>query len=764
MINKIAILSTTFSGNKGAASMLESIVGNIKKQRPEAEFDVLSVYPKSDKKQNPYDFVRVISSKPEEMIFVAFPMAIMYKLFKWIPPVKKFLLKNKILKSLISSDVVVDATGVSFVDSRGIALSLYNFGCICVPLLLGCRIIKFSQAMGSFKNPINWLLAKMTLKHLAKICARGTVTEGYLNGLGLKNIELCADGALVMPEDEDTVRRVAEVIARDSFYEKKPIAFSISSVVHKYCASHKIDYIGTMAKLIDHVIAEGERVIIVAQSARQDSDKLKNNDLPICRMVYDLVLRKQQCKLLDYEMTAKELREYIAYSRLLVASRFHAMISALHKNVPVMLVGWSHKYKEVLDMYELGEYATDYKSLNFEKLVEVFEKFSKDEMMIREKIAEHQSEVRKSSYKNIEIILQALEAPRENAKKYMGEYQHCYIGYSAGKEVRENAASGGVVTTTLAYLLDRNIIDGAFVSRQEMIDGKVSAKSFIATNVKDILDSATSIYVDFPLLKQLDLLLKFDGRLAVVALPCQIHAIERFIESHPELKEKIVMKISLFCSGSPSQEQIQNILTKNKIDSKDVSRVFFRKGHWRGMTSVDMRDGTTREFSYLYNICTYKNLYYDMLPRCLSCSNHFGYEADLSCGDVWLKEMKSNPIKHTGFIAKTPIAQTVVQAMIDEEVIVASEISVEKVLKSQKRALTFKFRTAAPRKKLGKHFGISYNGTVDEPHKWNHSLAAFLILWNVRASRSAFWSKVVYALPRRLLFLYMGFIRVLLNK
>jgi len=405
---KVAILSATFSGNKGAASMLESIVNNVKNGCADATFDLLTVYPVDDRKQNTYDYVKIVSNTPEEMIFLAFPLAIAYWLFRWLSPLANLILKNKILHSLKTSSVVVDATGVSFVDSRGMALSLYNFGCIAVPLLLGCKTIKFSQAMGPFKNPINKLLASMTLKYCAKICARGTVTEGYLKGLGLKNVELCADGALVMPNDNDSVLKVAKVFGADDFYSKQPIAFSISSVVYKYCMANEVDYVKTMAKFIDTVIERGERVIIIAQSARQNSQKLKNNDLPICRMVFELVKHKESCKLLDFEMSAKEIREYIANSRLLVASRFHAMISALHKNVPVMLIGWSHKYKEVLDMYELGEYATDYKHLNYDKLVEVFEKFSADEMIIREKIATHQQAVQKSSMKNIQIILQYL--------------------------------------------------------------------------------------------------------------------------------------------------------------------------------------------------------------------------------------------------------------------------------------------------------------------------------------------------------------------
>ena len=362
----------------------------------------------------------------------------------------------------------------------------------------------------------------------------------------------------------------------------------------------------------------------------------------------------------------------------------------------------------------------------------------------------------------------------QNPQKYFGEFQNCYIGYSAKQDIRENAASGGVVTTMLVFMLEKGYIDGAFISRQEMIDGKVSAKSFIATTKEEIINSATSIYVNFPLVKYFDQLQKFEGRLAVVALPCQLHALDKYIEKHTvqnakqktglKLQEKIVLKISLFCSGTPTQSLVQKILTKNKVNSEEVDKVYFRKGHWRGNTHLSMKDGTDKEFSYLYNICTYKNLYYEMLPRCLSCSNHFGYSGDICCGDVWLKEMKANPIKHTGFVVKSIYAQKIIDEMISEGNIVAEVISPEKVLKSQKRALNFKFLTAAPRNALGDLFNIKYNGTISEKHKWNHFLAAFLILLNVKMSKSKVWSKIIFMIPRKILFLYMGFIRVLLNK
>ncbi len=94
----IAITAASYSGNKGAAAMLQSSIKqlhNIYGDR--LNINLMSVYPKEDKKQLPFDFIHITSTKPEQLLFTAFPLAVLYKLFKWCPPIKKLLLKNKIL-------------------------------------------------------------------------------------------------------------------------------------------------------------------------------------------------------------------------------------------------------------------------------------------------------------------------------------------------------------------------------------------------------------------------------------------------------------------------------------------------------------------------------------------------------------------------------------------------------------------------------------------------------------------------------------------
>lgn len=237
------------------------------------------------------------------------------------------------------------------------------------------------------------------------ICARGEVTKNNLTGIGItENIRLCADGAFTMPESEAYSENVNKLCENDSFYGGNIVGVSISSVVDKRCRKLGINYKKIMTEFIDRLTSEGYSVLIIANAARKDSARPRNNDLPICGEVYAAVSDKSDVRFYPKEMYPEELRLLIGRCDALVASRFHAMIAALEKCVPVLLVGWSHKYKEVLDMFGLGEYAADYSELNSEKLWTEFQRLLENSVEIRAKIAENLPRVKESSRENIALI------------------------------------------------------------------------------------------------------------------------------------------------------------------------------------------------------------------------------------------------------------------------------------------------------------------------------------------------------------------------
>lgn len=407
----IAITAACFSGNKGAAAMLQSSIKQLRERYGERlSIYLMSTYPDADRRliekmPEKYDFINVVNTKPEKLLFIAFPLAILYSFMRHIPPLRKLLLKNSILKAYSECDMVIDEAGISFVDSRGFVMNTYAFVCAAVPMLCNVPVVKYSQALGTFKKVWNKFLAKWILPKIKLICARGKITQENLAGIGIaENVKLCADGAFSMPDSAYYTEKVQKMCDESPFFRKRVVALSVSSVVQKKCEKLGKDYRGCMVQFINWLNEQDYNVLLIANAAREGSEKPRNNDLVICTQVYNSVRDKARVMWEPREMAPEEIRELLAHSEVLVASRFHAMIGALEKCTPVLLIGWSHKYKEVLDMFGLGEYAVDFSALELDALKIKFISFIREHDNIREKISENLPQVLESSRDNIRLI------------------------------------------------------------------------------------------------------------------------------------------------------------------------------------------------------------------------------------------------------------------------------------------------------------------------------------------------------------------------
>jgi len=736
----IAITAASYSGNKGAAAMLQSSISQLRRQYGDRlNIYLMSVYPVQDRQQCPHDFVKIIPAQPQRVLFHAFPCAVLYRLFFWCAPVRKLLLKNRMLKAYRDTDLVVDEAGIAFVDSRGVVMNTYAFACAAIPLLLGVPVMKYSQALGPFENWYNRLLAGIVLPKLELILARGSVTYRHLCGLGLKNVRLCADGAFTMPDSKEA--ETAAVQNADFLYEKKGrrgiVGLSISSVVAKRCKKAGIDYTGIMAEFIDWLSARGYSVLMFANAARMDSVKRRNNDLPVGDEIFFSYERKRglsgenirgflsrrdsgsgACFVNGLcwerrEMDAEEVRAYIGQCSLLVVSRFHAMVFALTRQVPPMIIGWSHKYQEVMDMFGLGEYAVDFSSLGLDGLRQGFQKLEENQDRIREKIALHLPDVLDSSRENVDSIKKVLDGLKPkpdwmngvidlNAPDdYLGEYLSCRMGYASDGEIRANAASGGLVTALLCGMLKKKEIDGAWVVRTCFTpQGNISYKAYIATTEQEIRDASSSVYLSVPMMSHIDELRRFPGRLAVVLTPCMMRAFCHILEKDDALRERIVLKIGLFCSGGYSAQATEYAIDKSRVPRQGAERLYYRRGHWRGKSSIVYQDGSTRDFSYKKTVCAYKNAYFFVNRCCLACRDQYAREADISFGDVWLKEVKRESVKYTGCVIRTREAGSYLERAAAQGDIVLRHMSARDMLRCQKRALTFKYRGRRLRHRL----------------------------------------------------------------
>ena len=254
-------------------------------------------------------------------------------------------------------DAVADVSGISFVDGRGPVTLAYNVLLVLPALLLGRPVVKVSQAMGPFELRSTRLAARWVLPRMAGLLARGARTQEHLEQLGVPGDGRAGDVAFLMQTTEADAAW-AETQASAPF-----VAVSPSQVVADQAAPLGIDYLAHVVRIVDR-LTEHHDVVLVAHSARPGQPAGRLNDVPLCEDVLAAVQRPDRVRLAPVDASPRQLRALIGRADVLVASRFHAMISGLATVTPVLVVGWSHKYREVLDEFGCAHLASDFREVD----------------------------------------------------------------------------------------------------------------------------------------------------------------------------------------------------------------------------------------------------------------------------------------------------------------------------------------------------------------------------------------------------------------
>lgn len=386
--------------------MVETVIARMPEKLGTTQFQLLTTYPQADAPKVPRDAdVSVVGLQPLRLALVEFPIAIVARIARtfrlplgWV--------RSRGCRAMLNSDVVVDVAGISFADGRGIPIVIYNALMTGVPLLLGTPTVKAAQALGPFKSPVNSVLSRLVLPRVTTICARGARTREHLDSLNLSNVVDVADLAFSLDESAELPSDVATSISSltDGFIVVMP-----SAVVKGIFENGGDNYVEAVATLVRQLRATTNKGIVIApHSYRVGHGEGRMNDGPVCREVAAQLSGDARVVLIDADLAAGELRKLIGMSEVLVTSRFHAMISGLCTETPTVVVGWSHKYREVLDDFGLVDFGMDSQVLKTPKVVvdKVVSSLASADI-IRQSMKEALPAVRQRSLRNFDVIAQA---------------------------------------------------------------------------------------------------------------------------------------------------------------------------------------------------------------------------------------------------------------------------------------------------------------------------------------------------------------------
>lgn len=403
---RITIIGSALSGNKGAAAMLESAVQTLDARLGDVDFTLLSMYPDEDRAQNHYPNLSVVRADPARLGVVINSLALAHRL---LPFARPLLRRHPAVRALADSDVLLDQGGITFTDGREKFL-LYNVASILPALNLGTPVFKCAQAVGPFRNPINRIVSKTFLPKAHTLVTRGRITHEHAAGLGLTNLHAGADYAFSLEMDGTEEASVSSQIDLGFFEDGDVVGVCPSVVLQKKVDAREGDYVGQMVAFIERLRAAGKKVLLVPHSVRTGTDKTHNNDLPLCTEINDRLSAGEDLLFVDRELSSQQLRFLIGRCSLFVASRFHAMVSSLAMAVPTLVIGWSHKYREVLEMFELEEWAFGHDQLTPDHLWSRFEELSERRAEVQDKLDRHVPEVKRASLAQADLIAELVRA------------------------------------------------------------------------------------------------------------------------------------------------------------------------------------------------------------------------------------------------------------------------------------------------------------------------------------------------------------------
>ncbi len=411
--DKYSIIGATLIGNRGAEAMLTTSIGKLREKYPDARFVVHSYFPERDRELCKDLGVDIVSATPAALVLQHFPVALADGLLRklnlgfprsWMP---------RAVRELKESRVLLDVFGVSYSDGREKFLP-FNILSNLPAMMMGVPVVKLSQGLGKFEGRINRGVGKFMLKRCAKVFARGARSLEMVRELRLGDNETEAADIAFSYQDsysltEENPEYEAELCAqlqrlRDE--GQQILTLSVSSVVSKKCTKKGIDYEHEMAQVAKHFLREGYAVLVFPNATREETQSTHNNDLPVIADICSRVVGMDTSKLVPVtkDLNTASLRRVLSKADYLVASRFHAMVAGLCLGVPTMVLGWGHKYAEVLAQFGISDQAYDYSTLDHATLIERISRFIERAPQLQRRILENLPAVRESSAKQFEWL------------------------------------------------------------------------------------------------------------------------------------------------------------------------------------------------------------------------------------------------------------------------------------------------------------------------------------------------------------------------
>ena len=321
---KIVLFFHSGSKNRGCEAIVRSAATMIKDKFPNAEVNLCSFDPQSDKDiplvDHVFDGTDTHFKKYSIPWFIS---SLRFKLFKDEGFAFRFI-HQKIIKLIPNHDIFLSIGGDNY--CYGEQPWLYEVD-RCIKKA-GKKLVLWGASIGAedlSPTKIN------DLKTFDLLLVRESLTYNTLVGNAIENVKLIADGAFIMDKEALPLPK--------QWVEGNTIGFNFSPLVWK----RNKDSQEAAFNLIQHIISTTNFTIALTPHVIIKG----NDDYEVLEQFYAKFKETGRLLLLPNDLNAIQYKGFIARMRFFIGARTHATIAAYSNCVPTLVLGYSIKSKGI---------------------------------------------------------------------------------------------------------------------------------------------------------------------------------------------------------------------------------------------------------------------------------------------------------------------------------------------------------------------------------------------------------------------------------
>ena len=325
--------------------------------------------------------------------------------------------------------------------------------------------------------------------------------------------------------------------------------------------------------------------------------------------------------------------------------------------------------------------------------------------------------------------------------EFTGTFKNIYIAHSNDEQIRRNAASGGIISHILIWLLEKKKIDGAVVLGMSKTEPWLS-EPFIATTREEILSAAQSKYTISSVNEILPDIEKFNGNLAYVGLPGQVQSIRKLQVARDPSVKNIKYIFGPFYGNTLHFSSIKSFLKSYGVkDHTQIKKLYFRYGEWPGNMRVELTTGRVIELPKFH--ANYL-IPFHILMNSLLCSDLSNEFTDISGGDAWAPVYEERGKGFSMVLSRSKQGQEILFEMMEDNALTLNDITLDEAITMHSHGYDLKKRGTFIRMKFRKWLGLSIPdyGYEIKGFSFSRYLMEFFIdiLFVVLGTRVARWA------------------------